>query len=86
MIASKIMISPGRVTTLLLLISQFVHCSTKDERNVRMDDNDDDDDGVADSAGQNEVVFVAIIASILICGCGCLSSNFCGEPPNENGL
>ena len=43
-------------------------------------DDDGDDDGGPDTGGQNEIVFVAIIASILICGCGCLSSNFCGEP------
>jgi len=51
------------------------------EATARYDDNIDvDDDELSDdaAASENEIIFVAIIASILICGCGCLSGN-CGN-------
>ena len=78
----------GRGLWLLLLRVALGIAKTTSALTFSVDDDGEGDDGesVAASDGQNEIVFVAIIASILICGCGCLSSNFCGEPPDSGNL
>ena len=78
----------GRGLWLLLLRVALGIAKTTSALTFSVDDDGEGDDGESGAAsdGQNEIVFVAIIASILICGCGCLSSNFCGEPPDSGNL
>jgi len=52
-----------------------------DDDEYTNDDQDNYDDNI--QADDNEIIFVAIIASILICGCGCLSGN-CGTDGGRN--
>jgi len=47
------------------------------------DDTDDTTDDGSSNEVENEIIFVAIVAAILICGCGCLSGNCTSDNPRD---